>query len=112
MLFHLLLRYRQRSISRHLRPGQATRGPRYARPPKKRAKYAERPTLRGIAIRSLAHRRDTAWAILEENMEVARQYVEAFDAGIDTVARFRDPKINWRQSRGATQRSSCALRRF
>src|SRR4051794_23950706 len=45
--------------------------------------------------------RDTARAMSQENVEIVRQCLEAFDPGLDGVAAFWDPDIDWRAIEGA-----------
>src|SRR5215203_2059225 len=58
-----------------------------------------RPIRALVAIR---FQRDTGRAMSQENVEVVRQMLQAFaDGGLDAMAEFWDPDINWRAAEGA-----------
>jgi ketosteroid isomerase-like protein len=49
-----------------------------------------------------ATRRDNRRAMSQENVEVVRAYFEAWErGGVDAVAEFWDPQIDWRSAEGA-----------
>src|SRR5215203_3528191 len=58
-----------------------------------------RPIRALVAIR---FQRDTGRAMSQENVEVVRRMLQAFaDEGLDAMAEFWDPDINWRAAEGA-----------
>lgn len=53
-------------------------------------------------MESSGSRRDTAWAMSEENVEIVRQLFPAYDrSGLDGLAELWHPDINWRAAEGA-----------
>ena len=60
----------------------------------------------GFSVRAeaagVAERRDTGRAMSQENVEVVRRMLQAFaDGGLDAMAEFWDPDIDWRAAEGA-----------
>jgi ketosteroid isomerase-like protein len=60
----------------------------------------------GFSVRAeaagVAERRDTGPAMSHENVEVVRRMLQAFaDGGLDAMAEFWDPDIDWRAAEGA-----------
>ena len=59
--------------------------------------FSVRPEAAGVA-----ERRDTGRAMSQENVEVVRRMLQAFaDGGLDAMAEFWDPDIDWRAAEGA-----------
>ena len=59
--------------------------------------FSVRPEAAGVA-----ERRDTGPAMSHENVEVVRRMLQAFaDGGLDAMAEFWDPDIDWRAAEGA-----------
>src|ERR1700704_1990317 len=60
----------------------------------------------GFSVRAeaagVAERRDTGRAMSQENVEVVRRMLQAFaDGGLDAMAEFWDPDLDWRAAEGA-----------
>jgi ketosteroid isomerase-like protein len=52
----------------------------------------------GVALRGL---RDTGRAMSQENVELVAEYLQRGPRGVDAMAEFWDPDINWRAAEGA-----------